>query len=901
MLRRHLLVVAILAATVWMAAPDAAQAADAASVACAEPAPTETAADAALESYRPINPARMVDTRDGTGGVRGAVGAGCVLRLSFAGSAVPGNAQAVALSLTAVADVGGYISVFPCASGRTDTSNLNPRGGGVATANLVVAMLDSQREVCMFSLQPTHIIVDLVGWWGPGGSRYSSIETSRVYDTRELPGRPRLGAGQIRNVPVGGVAIPADATAAVINFTVTEASNYGWALVYPCGQPKPVASTINFLPGESRAASAIVGLGGSPPGQLCVTSNVAIHFIVDVAGYYGPTPSFGPSVALHPQAGERLADSRVGIGGWTTKFAPREVRRLDPVRLSTLAGRASAVLLNVISVNGEGGGYLRVSSCGASVPTSSSINFAGPRPVSNLVAVDLTRQREVCIFAYAATDVVVDLFAVVAAPAEVLAERMSPEGIDTWPDFDVDGSDYGLVCSSGTNRFDLDLVALPLTTTRINGVPVGDGTRPITVVEDELTTVELRRGSERRTYHFRCLPDDFPLLDVDRPGEPGDGWYLTQFGQGNSRSGPYLVILDEYGAPVWYKRAEAQLLAAVRRDDGTIGANNAERFYGTPGDDVSRRTYGLDGALLDVRRPPDPANYPADHHDFVDLPNGGGAFLSYPLRRDSNGNDVQVDLSSIGLGSSEFVLDGAVVEVNQAGNRTWQWNTKDHFGDVSAFPVRWNRTKPVAGEIDLVHPNSLQRMDDGDYVLSARHYDAAFRVNRHADGSHGGGDIEWVLAGSGLPVPPGTGLRVVGDPYGGPLRPHDARLDGDVLTLFDNRTDNGRGEPARAVAYRIDARPGVMTATLLWQVRRGDGRASAAQGSARVTPDGSVLISWGQLQPVFEEFTVSGQRLMSIRQLPSGFAYRIIKYAPDAFDRATLRASAGGDLEVEAP
>ncbi len=92
-----------------------------------------------------------------------------------------------------------------------------------------------------------------------------------------------------------------------------------------------------------------------------------------------------------------------------------------------------------------------------------------------------------------------------------------------------------------------------------------------------------------------------------------------------------------------------------------------------------------------------------------------------------------------------------------------------------------------------------------------------------------------------------------------------------------------------------------MTATMLWQVVRGDGQASPAQGSARVTPDGSVLISWGQLRPVFEEFSVAGTRLMSITHVPNGTSYRIIKYAPDAFDAAILRSAAGGDLAVETP
>ena len=884
----------------WVSMPQTVGAAAASSITCRVPDAQEGASDVALASYRPINPRRVVDTRDGTGGARGKVGDGCVLRLSLADSVVPAGADAVGLSVTTIADQEGFLRVFPCRTGMPATSNVNARAG-VATANMVVARPDSRDEVCIYSQRSAHVVVDLVGWWSPGPNRFASVETTRVYDTRELPGGARLPAGSVRNVQVGGGPIPLDAAAAVINFTVTDATRYGWALVYPCGQPKPLASTINFLPGESRAVAAIVGLGGSPPGQLCVTANVDIHFIVDVAGYYGPAPAFGPSPMLHPAAGERIADSRLGIGGWTTKFAAGETRRLDPVALSPLADRASAVILNVVAVNAELDGYLRVSSCDGSVPISSAVNYEDASPVSNLVAVDLTQRRDVCVFAQRATDVVVDLFGVVAAPAGSLVERLGPVGIDAWPDFHVDGSDYGVVCSAGVNRFDLEVVPLPSTRLTIDGVEKTAGLHRVSVVEDELTTVRLRRGGEVVAYHFRCLPEDFPVLEVVRPGAPAAGWYLTQFGQGNAPSGPYLVILDEFGAPVWYKRGETSLIAAARRDDGTIGANNAGQYYGTTGDDVARRTYALDGSLLEVRRPPDPVAYPADHHDFVDLAGGGGAFLSYPIRSG-------VDLTAIGLGAAEHVLDGAIVEIDGSGAETWRWNSADHFLEQeSTFPVRWNRTFPVEGEVDLVHPNSLDVAGDGsgDYIVSARHFDAAFRVNRHADGTHADGDVEWVLGGTlptGVPpqgTPDAPRLQIIGDPYGGPLRPHDARLRGNVLTIFDNRTSNGSGEPARAVAYRID--PVAMTATMLWQIERGDGGASPAQGSARVTPDGSVLVSWGTQQPVFEEFTRSGRRLMSIRELPTGISYRIVKYAPAAFDRAQLRNLAGGDLGVPTP
>ena len=126
-------------------------------------------------------------------------------------------------------------------------------------------------------------------------------------------------------------------------------------------------------------------------------------------------------------------------------------------------------------------------------------------------------------------------------------------------------------------------------------------------------------------------------------------------------------------------------------------------------------------------------------------------------------------------------------------------------------------------------------------------------------------------------------------------RPHDARLNGDVLTVFDNRT--AMGQPARAVAYRIDAVAG--TATMLWQIQNPTGLSSPGLGVNRVGPDGSVLVDWGGgLQPMFQEFTAAGVPMMTIAQVGGGASYRIVKEPSASFNATQLRATAGGAVEA---
>jgi hypothetical protein len=135
----------------------------------------------------------------------------------------------------------------------------------------------------------------------------------------------------------------------------------------------------------------------------------------------------------------------------------------------------------------------------------------------------------------------------------------------------------------------------------------------------------------------------------------------------------------------------------------------------------------------------------------------------------------------------------------------------------------------------------------------------------------------------------------VGDPLGGPKRPHDARLNGNVLTMLDNRA--ATGQPSRAVAYAIDtSNPADPTATMLWEFRNG-APGGATLGSVQQT-DNSVVVNWGAgQQPFLEELAFNGQRLMAIGLPNSGNSYRTVKYAPADFDVNVLRANAGGAID----
>lgn len=882
---------ACLTASVGVAstATPALAATDVASQSCS-PLPAGPVIEAnALASFEPSAPRRIVDTRDGTGGLAEPVGTGCTMVLDMAAASVPAAAGAVALSVTALGSQPGFLTVFPCTAGQPDTSNVNTRAGGFPTPNLVIAIPDANREVCIFNLFEAEVIIDLTGWWTEDGDqRMTTIAPVRADDSRTDAGRPLVPKETTRTIPLSAF-IPSDATAVVGNLTVTEPQGDGFLTAFPCDAPFPLASNLNFRQGESRAVAIVVGLDDTA--QLCVQSSTAAHIVFDVSGYYAPAPQFGPTPGLQPIPGRRVADSRSGQGGWTGKFAADSTRTLSPTSGLPNHSQATAAVLNIVVTEAEADGFITVYPCDDDVPLSSAVNYSPGGESTNMVVVDLSSTGEICLYALTRAHVVVDLFGVLTAADDVLVEGLTLDAF-TWPEYTVAGTDYISECTG--NSTDVGLELLRSTTARVNGVPVTSGTIDLPTSPDDRVRVQLRRGSAVQNLSFRCVPADFPRLDIERSGATDAGWYVTSVRTPGAGNG-YVTVLDHRGVPVWYKRVDGDLIDVFRRDDGRLVMVQAlgPRYGVDP--DRGYLVMSLFGTVIDeLTAVPDPAEpgvvFPADHHELLPLDGGGRALLAYPLLPNQ-------DLSILGgmYLADDVIADGVIQEIAADDTLAWSWRTSDEFGYDVSYPVRWGPLPGYSGnEVDIYHLNSLQRVDDGsgDYVASARHMDNVFRVDRAT------GNVDWVLGQMPSDSPQATKdaqLTIVGDALGGPRRPHDARLNGNVLTLYDNRTDTG--EAARAVAYEIDTAAG--TATLLWQIVDDLGRASPGLGSNRVTADDTILLSWGGgIQPVFGEYTLAGEPLLEITQVGGGNAYRILKEPPSAFSIDLLRATAGGSVDL---
>jgi hypothetical protein len=134
--------------------------------------------------------------------------------------------------------------------------------------------------------------LSVTGSLGGLGNDFYTVSPCRVLDTREPNGPhggPAISSGVVRTFAiVNKCNIPPGAKSVSINATVTLPTGPGYLTLFPGGAPLPLASTINFSPGQTRANNAIAPLSangtlsvfsGQPPGNT-------VHFILDVNGYF---------------------------------------------------------------------------------------------------------------------------------------------------------------------------------------------------------------------------------------------------------------------------------------------------------------------------------------------------------------------------------------------------------------------------------------------------------------------------------------------------------------------------------------------------------------------------------------------------------------------------------------
>jgi hypothetical protein len=237
----------------------------------------------------------------------------------------------------------------------------------------------------------------------------TTVQPTRVLDTRTGVGAPvgRLNPGTVLTLALPA-AKAAGATTVALNITATEAVGDGWVKAWPCSEPMPDTSSLNFTVGKTAANAAIVKL--SPTG-VCFASNMAVHLIADNTGWF---TSAQDVVGITPS---RFLDTRVA----NQPLKAGEERRLTIAGQRGVAGNAKLVAVNVTVDSPAQAGWVVAYPCGAQ-PNASTVNFSAGDVVANLSIVGLSG-TDICLRSNVTVHVVVDAFGYSDASGQLRAQN----------------------------------------------------------------------------------------------------------------------------------------------------------------------------------------------------------------------------------------------------------------------------------------------------------------------------------------------------------------------------------------------------------------------------------------------------------------------------------------------
>jgi len=215
------------------------------------------------------------------------------------GSGVPATGiSAVVLNVTATAGTApSYLIVYPMGTTRPLASNLNFRQGQTVANRVIVkvgtnAQTASSGWVSIYnSSGSVNVVADVGGWFTDGtdlgatGADFGAMTPTRLMDTRN--GHGPIGPGATLVLPIAGLnGVPSNATAVVLNVTVTGPTAAGFMTVWPAGASQPLTSDLNYLASQTVPGLVVVKLGSGGAVDF-FNATGSTNVVVDIVGWYG--------------------------------------------------------------------------------------------------------------------------------------------------------------------------------------------------------------------------------------------------------------------------------------------------------------------------------------------------------------------------------------------------------------------------------------------------------------------------------------------------------------------------------------------------------------------------------------------------------------------------------------
>jgi len=284
------------------------------------------------------------------------------------------------------------------------------------------------------------------------------------------------------------------------------------------------------------------------------------------------------------------------------------------------------------------------------------------------------------------------------------------------------------------------------------------------------------------------------------------------------------LILDRLGQIVWY-RIFSGPPSTTTTYDFKIQPDGRMTYYS-----IARKKFFVMDSTFMIKDSLDAANgFEIDVHDLQFLPDGHYLLLALETRTMDLTGYPFFGINHTMPGSANAQVNGVVIqEFDENKTLVWEWKGHDHFAFNDVDPhFLFNPNK-----VDWTHANAVELDDDGNILLSCRHFNEITKINRQT------GAIIWRLGGKRNQfTSPNDSLDFSGQ--------HDIRrISNGHITLLNNGTNN---EPplARALEFALDETS--KTATRVWGYSYNNAVYSIAVGSHQTLSNGNHLIDFGTI------------------------------------------------------
>lgn len=367
--------------------------------------------------FVPLPAVRIVDTRNGNGGVTGALGQGDTAAFPVTGRGgvpVSGVTSVLVDVATVSPSANTFLVLWADGTSKPSGSMLNALKGQTISNWVVVPVgVDGMIDVYN-NAGSTQIAIDVHGYFttgsGSGQGGFVPVTATRMVDTRSGLGAPQamINPGKTLTVTLASNSpVPRSANAVWLNVAVPQAQSGGSLAVFPTGSPSDM-SALDFVAGSTNTAS-VVKLGSDGRVTILNGAPFAINVVIGVAGYFTGTPTSGTG---YRSVLARLYDTR--SHGTGVKLGPNQTITVPVGGTNSLpVNGVSGAVLDVSAVDPEASGVLHVWPTGEPEPATSSTNFPmiSNHGRSALAVVRPGRLGEITIrnVSSAPTHVVVDL------------------------------------------------------------------------------------------------------------------------------------------------------------------------------------------------------------------------------------------------------------------------------------------------------------------------------------------------------------------------------------------------------------------------------------------------------------------------------------------------------------